>query len=266
MKLPTSSKRALQLLQILLTLILSLTFASAKANERYFRTGLGLERTADSIFKDIDCEISNPQPLYGCGTGGDGAPYRSVGDYGTVTSLEVGVGYIVKPKLRLETLLEYRPQLHFRGKANFLSPTSRQSVAANISTLSGMVALYVDLPKVGKIRNKSVYSFLGAGIGIVHSKIGATRMTFPVTTTIVPGSSQTDFTWMVSAGVAAAIDDHKTIEFAWRYTDLGEIHTGAGGGQVIWRDGSRDPLELNLQPTRARLRSHGIRISMRRTF
>ena len=71
---------------------------------------------------------------------------------------------------------------------------------------------------------------------------------------------------MVTAGVATALNESTTLELAWRYSDLGTAETGTGSGQVVWRDGSRDPLPLNLAPTEARLRSHGLRLSVRYLF
>ena len=260
------SKRVQRQLQVLLAIILLLNFVSASAKEWYLRTGLGFEHATDSVFMDVDCEILDPAPLYGCGTGGDGAPLRSVGGYGTFPSLEVGVGYFIKPTLRFEALLEYSPKLAFRGKANYLSPTTRQSVEADLSKFTGMAALYADLPMLGMMNSNPVHPFVGAGIGAVRTKIGETHMTFPVTTTIVPGHSRTDFAWMISAGVATVIDESTTFELAWRYTDFGEVRTGTGTGQIVWRDGNRDPQILNLLPTSARLRSHGVRFSIRRSF
>ncbi len=91
-------------------------------------------------------------------------------------------------------------------------------------------------------------------------------MTFPKTTTVVPGASGAEFAWMLTMGVAMPLKEGKTLDFAWRYSDLGEVHTGQGEGRVIWRDGSREPLQLNLAQTRARLRTHGIRLSVRYAF
>ena len=91
-------------------------------------------------------------------------------------------------------------------------------------------------------------------------------MTFPRTTTIVPGARRIDFAWMLTAGLSAALDERATLEFAWRYTDLGELRTGRGAGRVEWRDGSRAPLPLDLGATRARLRGHGLRLSLRYAF
>ena len=51
-----------------------------------------------------------------------------------------------------------------------------------------------------------------------------------------------------------------------RLEDAGFLETGRGEGRVIWRDGSREPLVLDLAPTRARLQGHGIRVSLRYAY
>ena len=55
-------------------------------------------------------------------------------------------------------------------------------------------------------------------------------------------------------------------ELACRYTDLGEVRTGRGAGRVVWRDGSREPLPLDLAATRGRLKGPGLRLSLRFAF
>ena len=72
-------------------------------------------------------------------------------------------------------------------------------------------------------------------------------------------------TW-TTAGVAAGLDERVTLDLAWRYTDFGEVRTGQGAGRVVWRDGSREPLPLDLAPTRAKLAGHGVRLSLRYAF
>ena len=71
------------------------------------------------------------------------------GDFGTAIPVELGLGYTMTSTARLEVLVEYRPAFAFRGRANFLSPESRQSVAADLSSFAGMVAAYIDLPGAG---------------------------------------------------------------------------------------------------------------------
>ena len=239
--------------------------APAAAGDFYIRGGLGLERPSDTRFTDRDCASRSPAALYGCGRGGDGAPTRSSGDFATAGALELGIGRVVTPTLRIETRLEYRPRLAFGGRTNFLAPGRRQSVAADLATFSALLAAQLDLPGLGfgAAAHGPIVPFVGAGAGVVRVRIGETRMMFPRTTTTVPGASRTDFAWMATAGLAAPLDKRTTFELAWRYTDLGEVRTGRGPGQVVWRDGGREPLPLDLAATRGRLRGHGLWLSLR---
>ena len=82
------------------------------AGDYYLRGGLGVDWPGNTAFTDVDCASTAPAALYGCGTGGDGAPYRSVGDFGTVPAIEFGLGYAAGPA-RFELLVEYRPHFAF---------------------------------------------------------------------------------------------------------------------------------------------------------
>lgn len=236
------------------------------AGEYYARAGVGISHPAEAAFTDRDCSSESPAALYGCGLGGDGSRYQSRGALGTVAALEAGLGYAVSSTVRLEVLVDYRPGFEFDGRANFLEPGRRQSVAADVSSLSGTVAAYVDMPGP-VLRKVGVLGFFaGAGVGIAHNRIGETRMTFPATTTIVPGGNRSGFAWMVTAGVGMPLGESTTLDFLWRYSDLGDVRTGRGQGRVIWRDGSREPLLLDLAETQAVLRSHGLRLALRYAF
>ena len=70
----------------------------------------------------------------------------------------------------------------------------------------------------------------------------------------------------MTAGVAAVLNERTTLDVAWCYTDLGAVRTGRSGSRVIRRDGSREPLRLDLAETQAKLRSHGLRLSLRYGF
>ena len=183
-----------------------------------------------------------------------------------VPVLELGLGYAAAPAVRLEVLAEYRPRFAFDGRANFRQTGGRQSVAADLSSLSAMLAVYVDLPGRGVPGPDSLEPFVGAGVGAAHNRIGETRMTFPKTTTIMRGASRTGVAWILTAGFAAPLGEGMLLDLAWRYTDLGAVRTGRGGGWVVWRDGSRGPRELDLAATRARLAGHGLRVSLRYAF
>ena len=239
---------------------------TAVAEDFYLRAGIGLNRLAETQFTDKDCSSVSPAALYGCGRGGDGAPLRSAGGFGTAANVELGLGYAVSPAVRLEAVVEYRPHFAFDGRANFLDASRLQSVSADLSSWSGMLAAYVDLPELGLRKFGPFSPFIGVGIGAARVAIDETRMTFPKTTTLVPGASRTGLTWMLAVGLGMSFGGPLKLDLAWRYTDYHEIETGADSGQVVWRDGSREPLALNLAPTRAELRSHGLGLSLRYAF
>lgn len=245
---------------------LAIVSASAGAGDIYLRGGLGVDRPAETRFADRDCSTMSPAALYGCGTGGDGAPLGSVGDFGTAAVVELGVGYALAPALRVEIQLEYRPRLAFEGVANFLEPGRRQSVSAEVSSVAAMLGAYVDLTGLGLPRLGRFSPFVGVGVGAARTRMGETRMMFPRTTTVVAGARRTDTAWMLTAGVATALSERSTLDIAWRYCDLGEIRTGRGEGRVLWRDGSREPLLLDLAATRAKLKGHQIQLSLRYAF
>ena len=132
---------------------------------------------------------------------------------------------------------------------------------------SSMLAGFVDLAAVKLPRPGAFALFLGGGIGAAHTRIGKTTMTFPATTTTVSGGSRTGLAWMATAGIAVALGESIALHLAGRrYSDLGEVRTLRGPGRVVWRDGSREPLPLDLAPTKARLKGRGIRLSLRYAF
>ena len=257
--------RPASLAALALAAAMCLASGSAVAGDYYLRGGIGLDRPGNTAFTDTDCSGAVPAALYGCGTGGDGAPYRSAGKFGTVPAIELGLGY-VSGAIRFEALVEYRPHYTFEGRANFLAPERRQDVSAKLSSVSAMLAGFVDLTTLGLPTPGPFTPFLGAGVGVAHTRIGKTTMTFPTTTATVPGGSRTGLAWMATAGVAVALDERVVLDLAWRYSDLGEIRTPRGAGRVVWRDGSREPLPLDLAPTKARLKGHGVRLSLRYVF
>ena len=212
---------------------------------------------------DIDCASTSPAALYGCGRGGDGTPRRSVGEFGTVAAAQLGLGYAVASSLRLEVVAAYNPRLAFDGHANFLQPGRQQAVQADVSSLTAMFAVHIDLDQLGVPMLGPFKPFVGVGLGAARTRIEEMRMTFPRTTTIVPSGRGTDTVWMLTAGLAAMLQERTTLDLAWRYADLGEVWTGRGAGQVVWRDGSREPLHLDLAATQARLKCHGLRLSLR---
>ena len=234
----------------------------------YLVTGVVFDWSEKTRFKDKDCSSASPNALYGCGTGVDGAPLSSLGDFGAMAGFNLGVGYVVVPALRLEAVIQHRPGFSFEGHANFVQPKAadRQTISANLASLSGMLAAYLDLAEFGLPRLGPFSPFAGGGVGLSRIGIDETRMTFLKTTTVVPRGERVNFAWMLTAGVSTSLRKRMILGLAWRYTDSGIVETGKAKGRIVWRDGSRDPLEINLAETRANLSSQGLRISLRYVF
>lgn len=234
---------------------------SSGPSRYYVRGGVIFDRSTDTKFGDGNCLSRSPAALYGCGKGIDGSPLGSRGDFGKMTGVELGIGYVASPVLRFEALLQYRPGFTFQGNANFVQTTANQEVTAELSSVSGMLAAYLDLPGFGPVR-----PLLGSGGGLNVVNIEETDMTFPNTTTIVPGRRHVDLAVMITAGFATKLRMNMTLDLVWRYTDSGFVETGRDTGRVVWRDGRRDPLEIDLAETRARLSTHGLHLSLRYAF
>ena len=170
------------------------------AEDFYLRTGIGLDRSAETRFTDTDCASLSPAALYGCGPGPDGAPRSSLGDFGTRTGLGLGIGYAAAFSTRFEVLMEDHPRFAFEGHANFLESTRQQSVSAALSSLSGLLTAYVDLPRLGLPRLGPFSPFIGSGVGVARLELDDTRMTFPKTTTLVPGARRVNLAWILMTG------------------------------------------------------------------
>ena len=240
----------------------------AQAKDVYVRAGVGLDWSEDTRFKDKDCLNHDPPAiyaLYGCGTGNEGAPLSAHSDFSAPAGFELGLGHALMPALRLEAFLQYRPRFTLAGQANFVQTTGRQEVSARLSSLSGMLAAYVDLPQLGLPRLGPFSPFIGGGVGASYIDIGKTRMKFTRTRTIVPGGHNVNFAWMLTAGVGTALTDKLTLEVAYRYTDSGDVETDEGIARVVNRAGEV-LAPLNVGRTQAHLSSHGLWLSLRYTF
>ena len=234
---------------------------SATASDYYIRTGFGFDKPSDSIFADVDCKPSTA--LYGCGTGPDGAPRRTVGGYDSGAALEFGVGFRATPMLRMEALFNYNPRLEYGGRANFLAADRRQEVSADISSLSAMMAMFVDLDNLGTPNAGRFMPFVGVGAGVARNKLTRKIQDFTRTYTDVPAGTHDSFAWMVSVGTSVRLSPQTILDVSVQRTDLGEVRSGTGTGQVVWKDRSREPLPLDLTPTKTDLTTVGIRFSLR---
>lgn len=233
------------------------------SNRLYLRAGLSLDRSRETRFKDRDCRSPRPGHFYGCGPGVDGAPFSSLGDFGTIAGIELGIGYVASPALRIDATAEIRPKFSFEGHSNYFRRHPR-TVSADASALSAMLSAYADLAGLGLPRFGPFTPFVGGGIGLSRIDIDDMRLHFPITVVTIPGGDRTNFAWMLTAGLSTSIGERTTLDLAWRYTDFGAVETGRGTGRTVCRnEGCGRASSYPVPETRARLATHGLRLSIR---
>lgn len=243
-------------------LTLAASAPSMAADDFYARLGIAAEWSRDAHFRDRDCSATAPPALFGCGPGRDGRGLGARGDFGSGQVFDVAVGRRFSPMLRGELLLTHRRGFDFDGQANFLDVSGPQPVGGNLRSTALFAAVYADLARMGRVQ-----PFVGAGVGLAHNRVGSMRYAFPGlganATTTVSGGSHTGFAWMAAAGVNIALDAGWSMDVAWRYADLGRVRSDHGDATIVRSSGS---FGLDIAGTRARLRTHGLSLGLRRSF
>jgi len=247
-----------------LLVVALLSSAGAHAEGFYLRLGAGMEQSSSSRFIDRSCNSVVPPALFGCEPGNDGRTIGARGDFGSMVGLEVGVGYHVLPALRIEANLQHRPRFSFSGNANFLGVPGAQPVSARLSASSANLAAYVDLAALGVPSIGPFRPFVGGGIGASRIEIGSATFGFPGigpdAATIIGGGVATNLSWMLTAGVEAAVTERVTLDIAYRYTDLGTVKTRDAPATIMRPSRTST---LTIAGTKAHLATHGIWLSLR---
>jgi opacity protein-like surface antigen len=142
----------------------------------------------------------------------------------------LGVGFQVTKWLRFDGTGEYRGNAHFHGDqaAQFGAIILPDEYNANKSELLFLANGYFDLGTWW-----CVTPFIGAGIGASRNTIasfvdtGATQVGATIlSTTFGKDASQWNFAWALYAGLGYAVTPNLTLEFSYRYLDIGGATTG----------------------------------------
>lgn len=134
----------------------------------------------------------------------------------------LGVGYQFNDWFRMDVTGEYRSKASFTG---FDSYDEGENVyTANKSEWTFLVNAYVDLGNW-----YGITPFVGAGIGTSRNTISDFTDIDPYNpgaVGIAGSHSEWDFAWALYAGLAYQVTPGFTIEFAYRYIDLGNAQSG----------------------------------------
>ena len=229
----------------------------------YVRVGAGYDESADTTLRDRDCRATEPPALFGCVDGPDGRSLGARGDFGETEAVDLGVGWEVSPRTRVELALVGRPGLALDAEANFLDVTEEQPVTADAESLAAFVVLAHDLgPASWRVR-----PFVAAGVGAARNEVDEVTYAFPGiapgAVTVTQGGSHTGFAWTAAGGLAIPLGHSFVVDLAIRYSDLGEVRTDAGEATIVR---PARTFTLDIAGTRADLDTLGAGLSLRYRF
>lgn len=241
------------------------TALPAAAEGWYLRGTLGFEWSLAADFSDNDSASQNPPALFGTGPGSDGRQIGSYGDFGRFPLVEAALGRQLLPWLRTEFALAYRPDMSYRGQANFRGVPGGQPVSANADSLSGTVNLYLDIAGLPGVSLGRFRPYVGGGAGVAHNWLHEVTYNFPGLAlhkvTVAPSGEKTDLAYMATLGTGIVLSERIMFDIAYRYTDLGRVQTDAGRAHL-----NNVPAGIEIAGTWAPLRSHGLFAGVRYLF
>ena len=252
---------------LLLAVLLSTSEAiPAEAVEWYLEGTLGFEWSLSADYSDADSAAKNPPALFGTGLGRDGRQIGAYGDFGRFPSVEAAVGIRILPWLRSELAVAYRPDIHYRGQANFRDVPGDQPVSASVDSLSGMANCFLDIAPMFGFSMGSFQPYMGGGVGVVHNRLSEMTYDFPSNPgrhkiTITPSGTKTDMAFMAAIGTGIVLSDRILLDISYRFTDLGQVHTDAGKAYL-----NNIPAGIDIAETWAPLRTHGFFAGVRYLF
>ena len=142
----------------------------------------------------------------------------------------LGVGYQFNDWLRFDGTVEYRSSAHFHGQQvdHSVAPVQfADDYNASKSEILFLANAYVDLGTWW-----CVTPFVGAGIGGSYNRItGFTDIGNSIgdgisSTTYADDHAKWSFAWALYAGLAYQVTPNFTVDFTYRYVNLGSAQTG----------------------------------------
>jgi opacity protein-like surface antigen len=182
-------------------------------------------------------------------------------DFDSAPFFGLGVGYQFNHWFRVDVTGEYRGKANFHGLDIVRTTgglTLTDDYRASKSEWLVLANIYADLGTW-----YSFTPFVGAGIGASYNTISNFTDTCATVSGCPGGSvatgdtaSKWNFAWALHAGVSYKVNSQLSIEFAYRYVNLGD----AKSGDLITFDGTNNinnPMEFN------KITSHDLKLGVR---
>ncbi len=222
---PTTLARVIKLLTAASTLVVA---GQAQA-QLYWRADVGFSFSTGANIHDknfaLDGQICGDAA---CATAG------KINDAGNSAVLSAGVGWQFSPNLRADATVAYRGWY----KEDKTMPDGT-NFKADVKSWNVMANGYYDFPFGWGT------PYVGAGLGWATNRIGGISGTLQA-----PGGTKSGLAWALMAGVAVPISSVylQSLEFGYRYIDLGELATDSGpltGGTTSTYSGATGKLKAN---------------------
>jgi opacity protein-like surface antigen len=126
--------------------------------------------------------------------------------------------------LRGELMLGYHGKRNIDGTPGpwFGVPPAADPLHTSVRTTTLMFNGYYDL---GSYRGFVPY--LGAGVGLAYNQTGGVSFTGnPALINVIEGADRWSMAWSLMAGVGYQISDRVTLDFGYRYFDMGKAESG----------------------------------------
>ncbi|HEY0141216.1 MAG TPA: outer membrane beta-barrel protein [Thermoanaerobaculia bacterium] len=232
--------------------LLVLLFALPLHADGFLRLAVGREQSRDTTLRDRDCTATAPPALFGCG-------FFAEGDFGKTTTWELGAGLEMSSRTRVDVSLARRG-LTLDANANFTGVEGAQPVEADLTATSVMLNAALE---VGP-RGWRIQPFLTAGAGAARIDVDDVVYRFPGigenAMTITQGGTFTSPAWSAGAGVTVDVTPKLAVDFAIRYSDLGDLRSDAGAARIVRP--ARE-VTIDVAGTRANLETIGASIALR---
>ena len=191
------------------------------------------------------------------------SPLSSSYGFDSAPIFGLGIGYNFNDWLRFDLTGEYRGRANFHGSEIYAGAPSNSTDEYSGSKSEWLFLLngYVDLGTWNKVT-----PFVGAGVGMSRNTIHNFQDVChacggdPANNGIsfASDASKWNFAWALHAGLAYKVSKNFTIEFAYRYLDMGKAETGT----FVSYDGAF----VTPASTFDRLTSHDLKLGLRFNF
>lgn len=143
-------------------------------------------------------------------------------DFGRSYSIGGGVGWRFDPHWRTDVTLGYRGDYGFRSNSAFAGGSLAGVPGhADADALVGLVNGYYDI-----VSYAGFTPYVGGGLGFSSNHVSRTSLALGPGGASLNGDTSTQLAWQASAGVSYAVTPNWSLDFGYRYLDMGDARTG----------------------------------------